>query len=174
MRVTLARAGPVCLGFDCDLATFGFPFAQARARGAKRHEGLASLDDVVEFVASGTSIGDGGEAFRELAGADRFKAYPFPQDGRWPEGLGRLVATTPDPMPGCRLDPLDVARELAADKPQLLLFGLGPRGLPPEVLGACKCHLEITGKGVSMETATAMGALPAMVRAHLHHLEGRR
>ncbi|MEA3136835.1 MAG: uncharacterized protein QOC71_1116, partial [Thermoplasmata archaeon] len=35
MRITLARVGPVAMAFDCDVATFGFPFEQARARKAK-------------------------------------------------------------------------------------------------------------------------------------------
>jgi uncharacterized protein len=171
MRITLARAGPVAMAFDCDVATFGFPFEQARARGAKSSEPLRTPQDIAAFVAESTSIGEGGDYFLDLVGKGRFQAHPFPAKG-FPASLGRLVATTPSPS-NRKVSPLDVAKDLAAGRSQLLLFGLGPRGLPAEVLAAAPDHLELTGRGVSMETATALGALPAMVHAHLQHLGGR-
>lgn len=167
MRITLARAGPIAVAFDCDVATFGFPFEQARSRGAKSTAPLRTPSDVADFVAEGTSIGEGGERFADLVAARRFHMLAFDA----PVGkLGRLVATTPTPHPGRGTTPLDVARKLAAGQDHLLLYGLGPRGLPDAVLQAAPAHLEITGKGVAMETATALGALPAMLRAHLQHL----
>ena len=170
MRITLARIGPVAMAFDCDVATFGFPFEQARARKAKESEPLRTPQQVAGFVAASTSIGEGGESFVELAAQGRFHVHPFPTEGKgFPPVLGRLVATTPSPT-AARTDALAVAQELAAGRPQLLLFGLGPRGLPAAVLEAAALHLEITGKGISMETATALGALPAMVHAHLRHV----
>ncbi|MHB1261520.1 MAG: DUF531 family protein [Thermoplasmatota archaeon] len=168
MRITLARVGPVAMAFDCDVATFGFPFEQARARNAKQAEPLRSPAAIAAFVAGSTTIGEGGEYFSELAASGRFQALPFPTSG-FPASLGRLVATTPSPS-NTKTDPLAVAKELAAGHPQLLLFGLGPRGLPDQVLAAATHHLELTGRGISMETSTALGALPAMVSAHLHHL----
>jgi hypothetical protein len=171
MRITLARVGPVAMAFDCDVATFGFPFEQARARKAKETEPLRTPADIADFVATSTTIGEGGEYFGELVGSGRFQALPFPTAG-FPAGLGRLVATTPSPS-NAKTDALGVARELAAGRPQLLLFGLGPRGLPDPVLEAAPIHLELTGRGVSMETSTALGALPAMVAAHLMHLTGK-
>ena len=169
MRITLARVGPVAMAFDCDVVTFGFPFEQARARKAKESEPLRTPTAIAEFVAASTSIGEGGESFAELASSGRFKAHPFPGPEGFPAALGRLVATTPSPS-NAKTDPLAVARELAAGRPQLLLFGLGPRGLPAPVLDAAPVHLELTGRGISMETSTALGALPAMVTAHLQHL----
>ena len=168
MRITLARAGPIAVAFDCHLATFGFPFEQARARNAKRSEPLRTPAAIAAFVAASTSIGEGGEHFTELAASGRFQALPFPGGG-FPAGLGRLVATTPSPSNG-KVGPLEVAQELASGRPQLLLFGLGPRGLPAEVLDAAPHHLELTGRGIPLETSTALGALPAMVAAHLQHL----
>jgi hypothetical protein len=173
MRITLARAAPVALAFDCDIATFGFPFEQARRRGAKRSDALRTPQEVAAFVAGSTTIGEGGECFQELAQTGRFMAFPFPRDSTgFPPQLGRVVATTPYPEEGKATTPLDAARELAAGRSQLAVFGLGPRGLPKEVLAGAPCHLEITGHGISMETATAIGALPALVFAHRHHLEG--
>lgn len=174
MRITLARAGPVAAAFDCDLATFGFPFEQARARGAKASEPLRSPADVAAFVAEGTSIGEGGEHLVALAQQGRFSIHPFPAGKGVPGQLGRLVATTPAPDGGKATTPLAVAQDLAAGHAQLLLFGLGPRGLPADVLAAAHHHLEITGKGIAMETATALGALPAMLAAHRQHLEAAK
>lgn len=173
MRITLARAAPVALAFDCDLATFGFPFEQARRRGARKSDALRGVDDIARFVAEGTSIGEGGEAFQELAQARRFHAFPFPPAREFPSQLGRAVATTPHPDQAKAVTPLEAALELAAGRSQLMVYGLGPRGLPPEVLEAVPHHLELTGKGISLETATALGALPALLAAHRMHLEGQ-
>lgn len=170
MRITLARVGPVALAFDADVATFGFPFEQARSRGSKSTDPLRTPADVAAFVSEGTSIGENGTHFADLAAAGRFTLHPFPLSGAFPAKMGRLVATTPTPDPAKATTPLDVARQLATGHDQLLLFGLGPRGLPTSVLDHAAVHLELTGKGLSMETATALGALPAQLHAHLQHL----
>ena len=169
MRITLARAAPVALAFDCDVATFGFPFDVVRPRGATRTLDLRTPQDVAGFVAEGTSIGEGGGLFAQLVAAGRFRMLPFPGPGG-PSRLGQVVATTPAPDPGKAMTPLDAARLLAEGQDVLLVFGLGPRGLPAEVLATAPRHLEITGKGIALETATALSALPAMVRTHLQHL----
>jgi hypothetical protein len=171
MRITLARAAPVALAFGCEVATFGFPFAQARRRGAKTTDGLRTPQEVARFVAEGTSIGEGGESFQALVESGGFHIFPFPDVAGFPPQLGRVVATTPRPDPAKALTPLDAARELAAGHSQLMLYGLGPRGLPKDVLGGARHHLELTGKGISLETATALGALPALLAAHRMHLE---
>ncbi len=171
MRITLARAAPVALAFDCDVASFGFPFEQARRRGATKTESLGTPREVARFVAEGTSIGEGGEYFQELAKSSRFSALPFSKDGAdFPQSLGRIVATTPRPEAAKATTPLAVAAQLVAGTSQVLLFGLGPRGLPAHVLDGAAHHLELTGKGISMETATALGALPALISAHMIHL----
>ena len=80
------------------------------------------------------------------------------------------MATTPTPTPAKATTPLAVAEALATGHDQLLVFGLGPRGLPAAVMDGAAHHLELTGKGISLETSTALGALPAMLAAHLAHL----
>lgn len=167
MRVTLARVGPVALAFDADVVTFGFPFLQARGRAALRTQALRTHHEIADFIATSTSIGEGGDDFRKLVELGRFDAYPFEEP---PGKLGRLVATTPQPDAPKATTPLDVAARMRQGEAHLLLFGLGPRGLPADVLAASLSHLEITGKGISMETATALGALPAMIHAHLMHM----
>lgn len=170
MRITLSRAGPVALAFGAGLVTFGFPFEQARRRGARSTEPLRSPDDVAGFIADGTSIGEGGEHFHELVEKGRFRAEPFPVGAAFPARHGRLVVTTPRPEAAKATTPLAVAKALASGQDQLVLFGLGPRGLPPEVLEGAPVHLEFTGQGISLETSTAIGALPALLHAHLEHL----
>jgi hypothetical protein len=170
MRITLARAGPVALAFNAHLVTFGFPFEQARRRGAKSAEPLRTPDDVAGFVADSTTIGEGGEHFRGLVEQGRFRAEPFLAGAAFPARHGRLVVTTPKPDPAKATTPLAVAQALAAGRDQLVLFGLGPRGLPADVLQGAPVHLELTGQGISLETSTALGALPALLHAHLEHL----
>lgn len=171
MRITLARAAPVAAAFDCDLATFGFPFAQARARGAKRTEPLRTPLEAAQFVAEGTSIGEGGRYFGELAAAGRVRFADFAPGGAFPASFGLPVATTPRPDAAKRWTPLEAAEHVARGQDVLLVFGLGPRGLPDDVLAGTARHLELTGKGIEMETATALAALPAIVHTHLAHLE---
>ena len=177
MRVTLARAAPVAAAFGCELATFGFPFEQARARGATKTQALRTPAEVADWVVASTTIGDGGEHGREhlpgLAAARRLHLHPFPGPAGFPPRHGRLVATTPTPDPAKAATPLQVAQALADGAPQMVLFGLGPRGLPASVLAAAPVHLELTGRGISLETATALGAIPAQLDAHLQHLERR-
>lgn len=173
MRITLARAGPVALAFDCDLVTFGFPYAQARLRGAiKSAQGLDSPTDVAEFVAQSTTIGEGGEYLLQLAEERRFHILPFPDENGFPARFGTVTPTTPSPDATKATTPLDIAKSLADGEDHLLLFGLGPRGLPAQILEPSPNHLELTGRGISMETATALGALPAIVATHLQHIRG--
>jgi uncharacterized protein len=175
MRRHLARAAPLCMAFDCNLATFGFPFDEGRRRESKSPDApdLRTAEEIAAFVADSTTIGEGGEHFQSLAAGGRYSAFDFPRAG-FPPQLGRVVATTPHPEPAKATTPLDVARQLHEGRSQLLVIGLGPRGLPKEVLEGARTHLELTGRGVSLETATALGALPALVHAHLQHLGGGR
>jgi len=49
------------------------------------------------------------------------------------------------------------------------VFGLGPRGLDDRaVYPLGKYHFDLTGRGLSLETATAIGAAPATIWAMLH------
>ncbi|MEK6985205.1 MAG: DUF531 family protein [Candidatus Thermoplasmatota archaeon] len=173
LRVMLARAAPVAVAFDCDLVTFGFPYAQARKPGARLADlGLTTPAAVAKFVSASTSIGEGAEHLEALAAEGRFRLLNFDDAEIRPPFLGRLVATTPHPNPTKAMTPLRIAQARVAGGDQTLLFGLGPRGLSPDLLGRAEHHLELTGKSISLDTATALGALPAMIAAHMHHLGG--
>jgi len=50
----------------------------------------------------------------------------------------------------------------------VLVFGLGPHGLEDrDVDGLGRYHFDLTGRGLVLETATAIGAAPAIIAAHL-------
>ncbi len=178
MRRTLARAAPVALAFDCNLATFGFPFDEGRRRESKDPDApdLRTPVEVADFVAGSTSIGDGGAYFQELANAGRFNTFDFPgKGGGFPPQLGQAIVTSEHPQPQTRaVTPRDVADSLHHGQSQLVVFGLGPRGLPKDVLQAAKSSLELTGRNIGFETATALAALPAQVATHLEWLHGMK
>lgn len=153
-RRVLARAGPVALAFDCNLVTFGFPYERE----------MRTPRDIVDWLSTTTSIGDGGQYLIELANAGRFQVFDMPKKG-FPPQFGELVITTRKPDAKKSVTPEALSGDIARGKSVLLLFGLGPHGLPKELFGIGKWHLDITGKGLSLETCTAIGAVPAMLRA---------
>lgn len=156
-RRALARAGPVALAFDANLATFGFPYAKD----------LGTPLEIVAWVAGTTSIGEGGRYLQELAAAGRFQAFDFPRKG-FPPQLGEVVVTTNRPDPKKATDAKALAGLLRRGTSLLLVFGLGPRGLDDrEVYPLGRFHFDLTGRGLSLETATALGAAPALVAAYL-------
>jgi len=151
-RRALARAGPVAEAFDCNLATFGFPYDRD----------LKTPLEVAEWVLSTTTIGQGGDHIRKLAMDGRFNHFPLPNRG-FPPQLGELVVATRRPERKTARTPADVACILFGGRSVLLLFGLGPRGLPGEVMRMAPMHMDLSGRGISMETCTALGAAPAVV-----------
>ncbi|UCE91967.1 MAG: DUF531 family protein [Methanobacteriota archaeon] len=147
-RRALARAGPLALAFDCNLATFGFPF----------DNGLSTPTEICEWVASTTSIGERGKYLMDLAGKGRYSSFGFPKKG-FPPQLGWPVITTRKPARGLSVDPCYLRETLESGQSLLLVFGLGPRGLPKKVFDMGRSHLDVTGQGLSLETCTAMGAV---------------
>lgn len=137
----IARAAPLCWAFDLDLGLIGFegdPQALARR------------------VAKSTHIGEGGGYIERLAKAGRIRLGSAVDAVAW----GTLVATTPRP------DERKVSRlEQVSGRP-VVVMGLGPSGLPKSLLDAARHHVELTGRNVSLETATAMGILAERLRAH--------
>jgi hypothetical protein len=147
-RRVLARAGPLALAFDCNLATFGFPYEKE----------LSTPVEIARWVSTTTSIGEGGEYLIELSEKGRFSAFDFPSKG-FPPQLGEAVVTTRRPVKGKSVAPEQVRSTLRSGRSVLLLFGLGPHGLPKEVFELAKVHMDITTRGMSLETCTALGAV---------------
>ncbi len=153
-RRALARAGPLAFAFDCNLATFGFPYDKE----------LSTPVEIAEWISTTTSIGEGGSYLVELATSGRFSAFDFPRKG-FPPQLGTAVVTTRKPSPGKALRPEQVRSLIGSGRSVLLLFGLGPRGLPKEILETCGMHLDITSRGLSLETCTALGVVVGSLMA---------
>jgi len=156
-RRAIARAAPIALAFDGNLATFGFPYAKD----------LRTPQEVAVWVSGTTSIGEAGKYLRELADLGRFQTFEFPHRG-FPPQLGDVVVTTNRPDPKKATTATFLAETLRRGKSILLVFGLGPRGLDDRaVYPLGRYHFDLTGRGLSLETATAIGAAPALIAAQL-------
>lgn len=160
-RRTLARAAPVALAYDCNLVTFGFPFPRD----------LKTPLEIAEFVASTTSIGEGGAYLINLAREGRFTNFEFPKRG-FPPQLGEIVATTRRPYRECATSADQVGHMLISGRSICLVFGLGPSGLPNRVLDMAKSHLDITSRSISLETCTAIGIVPAVISTTSERIAG--
>ncbi len=134
----IARAAPLCVAFDLDLVLMGFP-----------------TDDVESLVAATTAetnIGEGAGYVTDLMAQGRIRLAGI-KDMDW-ETLGTPVATTPHPV-----DDRLVTELADVPGPLCLMVGLGRQGLPKFLLNTSGHHYELTGRGISLETATAMGIL---------------
>lgn len=152
----VARAAPLCDGFDLDLVLFGFPFDD--------------IDSLVKAVATETNIGGGGKHIQHLAEGGHVTLVRCPDGALPPDDgtLGRFVATTPRPMEGHQRTLNDAKSAATGDASNgriCVIMGLGRSGLPRGWLEGIPFHYEITGRDVSLETATAMGILADRLRA---------
>jgi hypothetical protein len=156
-RRAIARAAPVALAFDANVATFGFPY-----------EGeLRTPQEIAAWVSGTTSIGQEGRYLRELAEGGRFLTFDFPRRG-FPPQLGEVVITTNQPEARRRIDARSLAALLRRGTSIVLVFGLGPHGLDDrDVLPLGRYHFDLTDRGIVLETATAIGAAPAIIATHL-------
>lgn len=147
-RRVIARTGGLALAFDMNLALFGFPIP----------EDIRTPVEIAEWVAGTTSIGGHGEYFTELAEKGRFSRFPYPSKG-FPPQLGEPVLTTSKPDGKKRTTVGEVAAMVGEGKSILLIFGIGPHGVPKEIAAIPKFHMDVTGSGFSLETCTALGAV---------------
>jgi hypothetical protein len=145
---SIARAAPLCYAFDFHLALLDFPFWKR-------------TDEVVENICNYTTIGGYGECLRKLDEKGRFHLIE-----KIPAHFGDSVATTSKPDEKKALKPEEIMKFNSAT----FLIGLGRRGLPSELLKSSKYHLDVTQKGISLETCTAIGAITMMV--HLYRVVG--
>src|SRR3989475_9763126 len=117
-RRAIARAAPVALAFDANLATFGFPF----------EKDLRTPEDVAAWVSGTTSIGEAGKYLRELAHLGRFQTFEFAKRG-FPPQLGEVIVTTSRPDSKKATTATFLAGRPKDGTSLLPVFGLGPRGL---------------------------------------------
>lgn len=151
-RRAIARAGAVASAFDCNLALFGFPLPQ----------GVRTAEELALWSAEKTTIGQNAAYFVQLARAGRASLFPEPE-GSFPAHLGTPVATTSTPRLAKALDVEGLAERVRGGESVLLVFGLGPHGMPTEIRRLCEADFDVTGGGFSLETATAIGAVTAVL-----------
>ena len=156
----IARAGPIAYAFGFHLALVGFPL-----------EGKPI--EVAEEVSSHTTIGEGGTYLLELARRNRFHLLDFPRKG-FPPQFGTVVATTRKPEEEKEISPLELAERAFRGESFILLVGLGRHGLPGEIFKLARHHMDITGERISLETCTAIGAIPARIRTLMEALKWMR
>ncbi|MGD0056883.1 MAG: DUF531 family protein [Methanomassiliicoccales archaeon] len=162
-RRILARAGPLSLAFGANLATFGFPFPQ----------GLSTPQEIADWIATTTSIGEDGNYLKELTSKGRFQTFPFISRG-FPPQLGDVVLTTRNATGKKKRSVEEICAILFEGKSVCLVFGTGPKGTPKEVFEIAQHHLDITFGGYSLETCTALGAVVAVLGHELRRAAGEK
>ena len=155
-RRVIARAGDLARAYDMGLALFGFPIPE-NARTPK---------EIAEWVAGTTSSGGHGRNFLEMAEAGRFNCFPYPGKG-FPPQLGEVVLTTCRPDPKRSIGLSDAVSMVERGQSITLLFGIGPHGVPKDVMSIPRYNLDITPGGYSLETCTALGAVCGALYARL-------
>ena len=159
-RRVLARSGPLSLAFDLNLATFGFPFPKE----------LTTPQEIADWVATTTSIGEDGSYLKELTLKGRFQTFPYINKG-FPPQLGEVVLTTCNAAGKKKRSVDDVVAMLSEGRSVCLVFGTGPKGVPKEVMESTQHHLDITFGGFSLETCTAIGAVAGVLAHKLRDLQ---
>ena len=154
---SIARAAPLAYGFGFNLALFDYPFKM-------------NAEELVNFVKDKTTIGGSGKYLSELFGAGRFFVFDLPEKGFQPQ-FGSPVVTTSHPETKKHIG-LPALMELINKKRSFLfLIGLGHKGLPASLFEMAQYHLDITSKGVSLETCTAIGAVPAIITGWMESMK---
>ncbi|MBP1907984.1 DUF531 domain-containing protein [Methanolobus bombayensis] len=145
----IARAAPICYAFGFSLALFDFPFKM-------------DADELVEFVADKTTIGESGKYLKLLHEKKHLFVFDLPKKGFQPQ-FGSVVVTTSKPEKKYAINPETFADEVISNRSFLVLVGLGRKGLPKSLFALSKHHLDITSQGVSLETCTAIGCIPSHI-----------
>jgi hypothetical protein len=156
----IARAAPICYAFGFHLALYDFPFKM-------------TAEELVTFVMEKTTIGESGAYLKILYEKNHFFVFELPKKGFQPQ-FGEVVITTSKPDPKKQIMPVKLAGEALKNHSFLFLIGLGHKGLPRELFERGKYHLDITCKGLSLETCTAIGAIPAHLSGIMINLAGKK
>lgn len=150
---SIARAAPIAYAFGFSLALFDYPFKMR-------------TEDLVSSVKEKTTIGESGKYLGELFDTGRFFVLDLPKKGFLPQ-FGSPVVTTSHPDKKKNIHTEDLAELVNKRRSFLFLIGLGHKGLPRELFDLSQYHLDITSRGVSLETCTAIGTIPAMISGYL-------
>jgi hypothetical protein len=153
----IARAAPICHAFGFHLALYDFPFKM-------------TAEELVAFVMEKTTIGESGSYLKILYEKNHLSVSDLPKKG-FPAHFGEIVITTSKPGPKKQVLPAKIAEEALRNRSFLFLVGLGHKGIPKELFERGKYHLDITRRGLSLETCTAIGAIPAHLSGLMTKME---
>ena len=148
---SIARAAPVAYAFGFNLALFDYPFKM-------------KADELVNYVKDKTTIGESGKYLEELHKGGRFFMFDLPKKGFQPQ-FGSAVVTTSHPDSDKQIQIQELSDMVKKRQSFLFLIGLGPKGLPRDLFDKAQYHLDITSQGISLETCTAIGVIPATISA---------
>ncbi|MBC7110272.1 MAG: DUF531 family protein [Archaeoglobi archaeon] len=137
---TIARAAPLCYAYDLHLALLDFSFWRDE-------------EELVRAVREYTTIGERGEYLERL-----FENGKLHLIERIPAHFGEVIVTTSKPDEKKKLKISEIF-ELSKNKSLTFLIGLGRKGLPREFFESSRYHFDITERGVSLETCSAIGAI---------------
>ncbi len=148
----VARAAPLCVAYDLDLALFGFP--------------EKDLPRLIKKVLNDTNIGKGGKYLKDLQKQGRISLISCsqqipPTKENWKD-IGLPIATTSKPANNKETCLEKVLEEAIASHPKkhiCMIMGLGKKGLPQSLLDSVDHHMELTGRNIALETSTAMGII---------------
>ena len=155
-RRVIARAGGAAMAFNMNLALFGFPFP----------EDITQPVELAKWIATTTSIGSHGDYFVDLAEMGRFNSFPYPAKG-FPPQLGEPILTTSKPDEKRSITLRQLSDMVERGQSILLVFGIGPHGVPKNVASIPKYNIDITDGKYSLETCIAIGSVSGALHAML-------
>lgn len=133
---SVARAAPVCYSLGFHLVLLDFP------------------QPMYDTVVNNTTIGESGKFLEQLKALSHFselkKKLP----------LATPVVTTSNPDVNKQVTCKQLVT-LSAKENLAFIIGLGRRGIPTSLRRKVYYHWDVTGKGVSLETCTAIGYIAA-------------
>jgi len=141
---SIARAAPLCYAYGMHLALLHFDFWKKE-------------DEMVEAVREYTTIGEHGKYIIKLLEGGKVHLLD-----KIPAHFGEIIATTSKPDESKRITFSDLPNILSRSSATFLI-GLGRRGLPKEIMKKAKYHFDATGRGISLETCTAMGVIATQI-----------
>jgi hypothetical protein len=136
---SVARAAPVCYALGFHLVLLDFP------------------EPMYDLVVTNTTIGESGKFLEALKTQSMFTELKK----RLP--LATLVITTSRPDPDKNVTCSTLADLYKRGENFAFIVGLGRRGLPRTLRKKATYHWDATGRGISLETCTALGFIPARI-----------
>jgi hypothetical protein len=141
---SIARAMPICYSYNFHLSLLDFNFWNDEK-------------ELVDVIAEYTTIGKGGKYGKMLLEEGKLHLVD-----KIPSHFGVIIATTSKPDEEKRIGE-DELRNIVRGKSACFLIGLGRKGLPKDLIKKSKYHLDITWKGVSLETCSAIGVIASTI-----------